>query len=602
MDKKPARIDKILAKMDKTADPAVMMDLVEDIRRDGSNEVSNLIEQGKYADAAEESAKIEMAYQKAINRVRERSDLGSLLASLQEAASYWKERSERLRIDALQAEEKEHWDKGLSFSAEGQYTEALESLDEALKVNLPDNKHAILIDKGNVYYRQRDFKQAMSIYEQALVLNPHSIAALGNKGLALLNLANYTEAIIYFDHVLKIDKNNVNALINKGSSLANLKEYDEAIKCLERATMVDPQNSLALYIRGRTLSTRGFTFGKQGDEQSAKNDYRNAIKFYERALSILPNDISTIREMGRTYHNLEENDEAMKYLTRLDELDPNDFDAALIKGAIAIETGKFHEAVEYYSRAAKLNPDDVETEMSMAEALLLSGEYSKSEEMARKPLAKTTNPVHVYIIRHLIVCSLYLRDIQAANEEAIDLINYYKSFPADYDLNWDFTYLRKFIRESRLSENKKQLLNLLTVAIEEKKEATQVIDRLRYLIRQESLVNKAIDLFKAIKPTSKADIDFSTVNTASPIPQKAGWYDWEIHFNEPQERLAKIKSVTYVLHPTFSNPERTVDNKKDGFQLKGRGWGSFRVKIIIKLENGESVTKYHWLDLSLPHK
>ena len=601
MMKTTIKIDEILAKMDKNTDPVAIKDLVERFLCDISKKVSDLIEQRKYEDAKKEFTNIEMACNKAIETVKDFDNPGnlvSLLTSLQDAASYWKESFEKLRIDALLMQLKEKWTEGLASFSNGQYDNALKSFDEALDSDLQDNKHSILVDKGNVYYSQGDFKQAMSLYQQALELNPKSIAALGNMGLVLIKLADYKNAIKWFDSVLKINENDVDGWINKGYSFINLKDYDEAINCLNRAIIINPQNSLALYYKGLALNERGFVFEEQEKDQLAKNDFMNALECYLKATEISPNDIYCNREIGRIYLHLKEYDKAIDYFNQLEKLDPNNFDAANLKGVVAEETGKYDEALEHYSKATKLNPDEVLPRINMAETLLLMGKYLQSEEMARKAYAMTTDFVYIYIIRHLILCSLYLRNIDVADEEAIDLINYYRSFPIDYDATWDFSCLSKFISKSDLSVNKKNLLDLLMVAVKKRKEANQVMNELENLIRQESRLNRAVDLLRIRKRKPNADVNFSTVSTASPIPDKPGWYDWEIHFDELSQRLAEIKSVTYVLHPTFPNPEKTVSNKQDQFMLRGRGWGSFQVKIIINLENGESITQYHWLDIS----
>jgi tetratricopeptide (TPR) repeat protein len=599
--KPPIKIEEILTKMDKNTDPIEIKDLVERFLCDISKKVSDLVEQRKFEEAIKEFTNIEIACNKAIETVKgfdNPSNLSSLLAGLQDAASYWKESFEKLRIEALRTQVKEKWNEGLASFSNGQYDNALKSFDEALNSDLQDNKHSILVDKGNVFYSQGDLKQAMNLYKQALELNPKSIAALGNIGLVLLKLADYENAIKWFDEVLRINEKDVDAWINKSFSFINLKKYDEAIKCIDIAIIIKPQNSLALYYKGLALSGRGFAFEEQDQDQLAKNNFMNALECYLHAISISPNDVYCIRDIGMIYRHLKEYDKAMEYFKRLEELDPNNSDAANLKGVVAEEIGKYDEALKYYSRATDLNPDEVLPRINMAETLLLMGQYSQSEEMARKVLAMTTDFIYIYVIRHLIVCSLYLRNVEEANEEAIDLLNYYKSFPSDYVINWDFSCLTKFLNKSDLSVNKKNSLDLLIDAIKKKRDANQVMSELENSIRQESRLNKAVDLFRIRKKKPNVDVNFSTVSTVF-LTDKPGWYDWEIHFDEPSQRLAEIKSVTYILHPTFPNPERKVDNKQDQFMLKGRGWGSFQVKIIINLENGESVTKYHWLDISV---
>lgn len=64
----------------------------------------------------------------------------------------------------------------------------------------------------------------------------------------------------------------------------------------------------------------------------------------------------------------------------------------------------------------------------------------------------------------------------------------------------------------------------------------------------------------------------------------------------PKE-LADIESVTYILHPTFSNPVRTMTNRAQKFRLDSSGWGEFTIKIQIRRKDGRLVKRSHALRL-----
>ena len=59
-----------------------------------------------------------------------------------------------------------------------------------------------------------------------------------------------------------------------------------------------------------------------------------------------------------------------------------------------------------------------------------------------------------------------------------------------------------------------------------------------------------------------------------------------------------IDKVWYHLHPTFPRPHILVDDRTNGFRLKGTGWGEFIVTAdIIFKEGGEIISKRHYLRL-----
>lgn len=80
-------------------------------------------------------------------------------------------------------------------------------------------------------------------------------------------------------------------------------------------------------------------------------------------------------------------------------------------------------------------------------------------------------------------------------------------------------------------------------------------------------------------------------------------WDWELYLDSdnPAE-LEQVKSVKYILHPTFTNPVRTISDSSEGFRLKTNGWGTFDTKAFVYLKNGEKIKLEHELELSYDPK
>lgn len=85
-------------------------------------------------------------------------------------------------------------------------------------------------------------------------------------------------------------------------------------------------------------------------------------------------------------------------------------------------------------------------------------------------------------------------------------------------------------------------------------------------------------------------------NDYEPSKIKDGYYDWWVYLIAENNVMKQIESVTYTLHPTFPEPVVSVKDPKEGFRLNARGWGEFQIKVDIHLRNGETISKYHWLD------
>ncbi len=70
---------------------------------------------------------------------------------------------------------------------------------------------------------------------------------------------------------------------------------------------------------------------------------------------------------------------------------------------------------------------------------------------------------------------------------------------------------------------------------------------------------------------------------------------WSIWLEGSEGELDKLQSVTYQLHPTFTNPIRTITNRKSGFRLKSSGWGQFMIYMTLQYHDGTEEKRQHWL-------
>lgn len=75
------------------------------------------------------------------------------------------------------------------------------------------------------------------------------------------------------------------------------------------------------------------------------------------------------------------------------------------------------------------------------------------------------------------------------------------------------------------------------------------------------------------------------------------WYEWCVFVDEDPVVINAINAVEYVLHPSFPEPVRFVQDKSSKFALFSSGWGSFDIKIRINFEDGTSLGASYTLRL-----
>ena len=190
---------------------------------------------------------------------------------------------------------------------------------------------------------KKRYEEALSAYEQALILDPKDADAWYYKGNVLAVLNRYDDALAAFEHALTLDPkyaNLANAWGNKGNVLANLKRHEEALAALDQALALDPKYAAAWGNKGNVLGN---------------------LKRYEEALAALEQALA---------------------------LDPKDADIWNNKGIILSHLERYEEAAEAYDHVVKLKPTNVMARhnraMSHLAALASEAEIRDAERLAKE--------------------------------------------------------------------------------------------------------------------------------------------------------------------------------------------------------------------------
>nr|MDO8082567.1 tetratricopeptide repeat protein [Candidatus Freyarchaeota archaeon] len=131
-----------------------------------------------------------------------------------------------------------------------------------------------LVNKGNEFFHQGKFEDAIHCYDEALALKPENSEALFNKGTALCELGKLKEAINLFDKTLEINPQDWEALHNKGNALLNLCCFNESLECYNRALEINPKDAETIYNKGNLLLRLG--------------RFEEAAKLFDEALALNP--------------------------------------------------------------------------------------------------------------------------------------------------------------------------------------------------------------------------------------------------------------------------------------------------------------------------
>ena len=197
-------------------------------------------------------------------------------------------------------------------TAMGKYDLALQDADKALLIDKTSDR-ACFAKAEVLFYRQKDYKQALPLYEAAISSNVQMTEAYAGKARAYMGMQNYKDA---------------------------LKVIEDAIKTAFRN---DPE---LYYIRGLLNYQRG--------------NHKLAIDDYDKSLSIDANwnAYQVFLNRGIANDAFSKPDLAVQDFTRAIMADPNNAGGYIARGNILYNTAKYREAVDDFIKAEVLNPDN----------------------------------------------------------------------------------------------------------------------------------------------------------------------------------------------------------------------------------------------------
>jgi tetratricopeptide (TPR) repeat protein len=163
------------------------------------------------------------------------------------------------------------------------------------------NQSRINIERGISFVREKEYTQAISAYEQALKLDPDAKIPLGDLAFLYYETGNFSAAEQKALEYINKYPNETNLWItyeNLGNIYLSLKQYENAIKNFEKALSLAPPQEF----------NRNAIYNDLGVAYNAVKRYTDAISAYRQAINIIESrEINTEElrtNLANTYENL----------------------------------------------------------------------------------------------------------------------------------------------------------------------------------------------------------------------------------------------------------------------------------------------------------
>lgn len=205
----------------------------------------------------------------------------------------------------------------------------------------------ILIFSAMGWKETQYWRNSMTLFHRAVILDPRNSLAHNQLGVALYAAGNYAEAIEPLEASIRDfpdyrDHEPFQTHQFLGLAYADQNKHKEALRYFDLALEADPKNEFSLLNKGMVY------LHQQNAEQ--------ALSQFFLALSYHPQSSRSHQFIGAAFDALGKIEEAQLHFEKAIELDPSNADAHNDLGTLLAQQGKLKNAREHFLQALKSNP------------------------------------------------------------------------------------------------------------------------------------------------------------------------------------------------------------------------------------------------------
>jgi tetratricopeptide (TPR) repeat protein len=232
-------------------------------------------------------------------------------------------------------------DRGASYRQLGQFDQALQDVDEALK--FPTLAPVGHYDRGMVLMSMKRHEEALAEFDDYLAKVPKSALVYFKRGLALSALGRFKEEVAAYTKSLQLTPHVTSLLYFR--AIANTKAGDIAAAIADYTQHINREPNAGVYHR-------------RGDLYRDTKKYEAAVADYSHVLELDPKRFGVYNDRGNAYLRLGKYEAALGDYTTAIKLDPEEVTAYRNRGLFYLFQGKRDLARADYEQGLKLLPND----------------------------------------------------------------------------------------------------------------------------------------------------------------------------------------------------------------------------------------------------
>jgi tetratricopeptide (TPR) repeat protein len=251
----------------------------------------------------------------------------------------------------------------------------------------PQQQFNVLMRRGNGYWQNKQFEQALSDFDAAVRLNPKSSVALANRAAAFQETRQYDRAIADATESLKLDDRNARTYWVRGAAMVGLNDFDRGIADFTRSINLDPKFAPA-------YSWRAIAWKAKGDDDRALYDADQVVKLLPKVGSRYNSRCIILENKGEYEQALPDCETAVK-------LAPENALYHINRGILLFRLGQLDRAMEDFTRAIRLDPADEGGYSGRGEVLRAKRDFDRALTDFDRAVKMNSKSARAYVFRGL---------------------------------------------------------------------------------------------------------------------------------------------------------------------------------------------------------
>jgi len=245
------------------------------------------------------------------------------------------------------------------------------------------------------------------LFHHTEMVSEKNYVALGILGLAQFHEGNISAATNYYLRALEINPASVDAMNNMGVALGG-KGNDESLVWYHRALQLKPLDSKILYNLGNELASR--------------KEYAEACEQFEAALKITPDEFEARNNLANTLVEMGRLDEGLEQFEKVLRVQRHNATVMKNMAGVLLKQDKVEQAILLYRQAIKEAPKDASTHYLLGQALAVHEQWNEAiQEYVETLQLAPGNPVAEYNLGYAFRVQKRLDEARQHLEEALRL-------------------------------------------------------------------------------------------------------------------------------------------------------------------------------------